>query len=120
MFGVDLTSSGTNTLLFDATQGVGTFFVSRKITVTTAGNYDVTASDVGFPASFANFEVAVTQGTSTLAPSSTMARLRLPQHRVTISSTSLPNPTLSQMPEPTPSTSRIPHRQSSCNPVLPT
>jgi hypothetical protein len=66
MFGVDLASSGTNTLLFDATQGVGTFFVSRKITVMTAGNYDVTASDVGFPASFANFEVAVTQGTSTL------------------------------------------------------
>jgi hypothetical protein len=66
LFDVNLTSAGSTTLLFDATQGVGSYFVSRKVTVTTAGNYDVTANDVGFPANFANFAVAITQGANTL------------------------------------------------------
>jgi hypothetical protein len=65
LFDINLASAGSNTVLFDATQGVGASFVSRKITVTadTAGSYDVTASDVGFPANFASYEVEVTQGT---------------------------------------------------------
>jgi len=66
LFDVNLTGSGSSTLLFDATQAVGTYFVARKITVTSAGTYDVSAADVGFPAPFTNFDVAVTQGTSML------------------------------------------------------
>ena len=64
LFGVDLTASGAAEAAFETTQGVGQPFVSRKISVTTAGDYDVQAIDVGFPASFQNFAVFVTRGTS--------------------------------------------------------
>lgn len=67
LFDVNLTPSGATAPSFDVAQGVtGTSkaFISRKFTVTGAGNYDVVASDLGFPSPFANFAVMVTQGSN--------------------------------------------------------
>jgi hypothetical protein len=64
LFGVDLTASGAAEAAFETTQGVGQPFVSRKLSITSAGDYDVQAIDVGFPASFQNLAVFVTRGTS--------------------------------------------------------
>jgi hypothetical protein len=65
VFDVNLTASGSPTLLFDATQGVvGTnlSFLARKVTVDTSGKYSVQLGDVGFPANFSNIAALVSQG----------------------------------------------------------
>lgn len=66
LFGVDLGTGGTAAPIFAATQGVGALFSSRQLAVSTAGNYAVSVSDVGFPAKFAKLAVVVTQGSSQL------------------------------------------------------
>jgi hypothetical protein len=63
LFGVDLGASGATPLL-SATQGVGQLFIARQVSITSAGNYAVNVSDVGFPAKLANFAVVVTSGAS--------------------------------------------------------
>ncbi len=68
LFDINLTASGSTTLLFDTTQGVvGTSlaFIANKVTVPASGKYILSASDVAFPAGFANFAVALTQGGTT-------------------------------------------------------
>jgi len=64
LFGANITASGAATPAFEVTQGVGNAFAARQVPVTTPGNYAVTATDLAFPASFANFDVVVTRGTS--------------------------------------------------------
>jgi hypothetical protein len=65
LLGVDLTPTGTGaTPIFTATQGVGQLFTARQVSITTAGNYAVHVSDVGFPAALATFAVIVTRGSA--------------------------------------------------------
>ena len=61
LFGIDISSAG-GTPVLRTTQAVGTAFVQRSVAITTAGSYQVTATDVGFPANFASLYVLVTQG----------------------------------------------------------
>lgn len=61
IFGIDISSAGGTSVL-STTQAVGTAFIQRPISITTAGSYQVTAMDVGFPANFASLYVLVTQG----------------------------------------------------------
>lgn len=59
------TKASTPQRIFDQTQAVatsGSFFDSRTVNVDTAGNYNVTLSDLQFPAAFGNLALAVTQG----------------------------------------------------------
>ncbi len=62
VFGVDVSPS-TGAAVFDAAQPVGVAFVSRPLGITSIGSYQVTAADIGFPASFSSFDVLVTHGT---------------------------------------------------------
>ena len=64
LFGIDLTASGAPSATFETTQGVGTLFSVQKLTIPSAGNYQATLSDVGFPAPFSNLAVIVTQGSN--------------------------------------------------------
>jgi hypothetical protein len=64
LFGIDLTTSGSTTPVFEATQGVGQLFSRRQVTFTASGDYALTVSDVGFPAPLASFAVYLTQGIS--------------------------------------------------------
>ncbi len=67
IFGVTVQTSGaTPTLLLDQTQSVGATFTTQSATVTTAGSYDVTLADLGFPANFASLAVLVSQGNQVL------------------------------------------------------
>lgn len=63
LFGVDVAPSGGGTAMFDVTQSVGTLFSATPLTITEAATYSVTATDLGFPAGFANYDTIVTQGT---------------------------------------------------------
>jgi len=65
LFGIDLTASGSSPL-FATTQGAGQLFGSGSFTVTKAGSYTVSVSDVGFPTALASLGVAVTQGANSL------------------------------------------------------
>jgi hypothetical protein len=64
LFGIDLTPQSGGPATFEATQGVGTLFSAQQVVIPDAGSYAVTASDLGFPASFASFDTIVTQGTT--------------------------------------------------------
>jgi hypothetical protein len=66
LFGIDLTPAPSGSAVFDITQAVGAVFVSQTLAITSAGTYRVTANDLGFPASFANYDTIVTQGATQL------------------------------------------------------
>jgi hypothetical protein len=66
LFGIDLTAAGATAALFETTQGVGQLFTGRQISVTAAGNYGVTVSDVGFPDKLDALDVIITRGASTV------------------------------------------------------
>ena len=61
-FGLEmaLASGGTNVL--DATQGVGGLVSVRKLSITTAGHYDLTATDLDAPDAFSDLMVVVSRG----------------------------------------------------------
>jgi hypothetical protein len=63
LFGVQVTPTAGGTALIDVTQGAGPLFDARAVDVTQAGSYDVTLSDLGFPAVFTDLDLAVTRGT---------------------------------------------------------
>lgn len=67
LFGADLTATGASSPAFETSQGVGQAFALHKVNVTTAGSYQISLTDVGFPASFQNLAVIVTRGTSNVA-----------------------------------------------------
>jgi hypothetical protein len=62
LFGIDLTTAGGTAPLFQTTQGVGQLFSKRQVVITSAGDYALTVSDVGFPTPLASFAVYLTQG----------------------------------------------------------
>lgn len=64
LFGLEVAPPAGGTPVLDVTQAVGAIFTTQKITVTAAGNYSVTATDLAFPATFASYDTIVTQGTS--------------------------------------------------------
>jgi hypothetical protein len=64
LFGIDVKPLAGGGSTFGVTQGVGAAFSASQFSVTTAGTYAVTATDLGFPAAFANFDTIVTQGTT--------------------------------------------------------
>ncbi len=66
LFGAELAPQGGGTATLAVTQGVGALFVARQINIVAAGSYVVTASDLGFPANFMDYDTAVTQGTTRL------------------------------------------------------
>jgi hypothetical protein len=63
LFGIHVAPSG-GAAVYDVTQAVGAVFSSEQVPIPDAGAYAVTATDLGFPAKFANFDVIVTQGTA--------------------------------------------------------
>jgi hypothetical protein len=65
LFGLDA-ASGTAAPVLDVTQAVGAVFSAQQGSITAAGSYSVTATDLGFPAVFANYDTIVTQGSSVL------------------------------------------------------
>ncbi len=67
IFGVTLqTSAATPQVLLSQTQSVGATFSTQSVTVGTAGSYDVTLADLGFPTNFASLAVVVSQGNQVL------------------------------------------------------
>jgi hypothetical protein len=62
LFGVDLLPNGSASPAFAVTQAVGALFTAEQFSVTQAGAYTVTATDLGFPATFLNYDTIVTQG----------------------------------------------------------
>jgi hypothetical protein len=64
LFGIHVAPSAGGTAVFDVTQAVGALFSSAQVPIPDAGAYTVTATDLGFPAKFANFDTIVTQGTT--------------------------------------------------------
>jgi plastocyanin len=66
IFGLDVAPAAGGTPILQTSQGVGGVFTVQPFTVTAAGSYDVTVTDVGFPATFGELLAAVTQGTTTL------------------------------------------------------
>jgi len=66
LVGVDVVPAAGGTAVLASTQGVGGAFSSTPLTVTATGNYTVQLQDVGFPATFANLDLVVTQGTQNL------------------------------------------------------
>ena len=77
LFDLNLTASGSTALLFDATQGVGAGFISRKVTISAAGTYGISSSDIGFPASFSKLSLVVTQGANNLGNIFSLGNLSL-------------------------------------------
>jgi hypothetical protein len=66
VFGIDLAPSAGGATVFDATQGVGALFQTRKVSVLAAGTYRVSVQDVGFPAPFTEFGALATRGAERL------------------------------------------------------
>ena len=62
LFGLTLAPAGSAATMFETTQGVGRSFSSRKITIATAGSYDASVVDVGFPVNFIDLAAVVTRG----------------------------------------------------------
>lgn len=62
LFGVSLAHGATT--LFETTQGAGELFRASKVSVITAGKYDIQVTDHKFPAAFANLAMAVTRGST--------------------------------------------------------
>jgi hypothetical protein len=63
IFGVTVQTSGaTPQILLDETQALGGVFTERTINLGTSGDYDVTLTDLAFPAAFQNLAVAVSRG----------------------------------------------------------
>jgi len=65
LFGAQLVAAGPNgATVFETTQGVGALFSAQTFTVTSAGSYDLTLTDLGFPAKFSSVAVIATRGYS--------------------------------------------------------
>jgi hypothetical protein len=64
LFGVQLSSQASGSIIYETTQGVGALFSSQSVTFDAAGTYDLNATDLMFPASFSSLAVIATQGNS--------------------------------------------------------
>lgn len=62
IFGVTVSTAGsTPTVVFDQTQAVGGVFNSRALNLGTAGTFNVTLTDLGFPTAFSELAAVVSQ-----------------------------------------------------------
>jgi hypothetical protein len=77
LFDLNVTATGNTALLFDVTQGVNAAFISRKVSVTATGTYGISSSDLGFPTSFSNLSLMVTQGANNLGRIFSLGNLTL-------------------------------------------
>jgi hypothetical protein len=68
LFGIDVQSGGAAALLFDKAQGVTTsgLFDSQEINLGTAGDFNVTLTDLKFPAQFQDLALVVSQGSNVI------------------------------------------------------
>jgi hypothetical protein len=67
IFSVSVQTTGASPqILLDQTQAVGGAFTSQTINLGNSGNYSVTLTDLGFPATFENLAVVVSQGSKVL------------------------------------------------------
>ena len=67
IFGVTVQTSGSSpTILLDQTQAVGGVFSTNTINLGTSGGYDVTLTDLAFPATFQNLAVVLSRGSQVL------------------------------------------------------
>ena len=66
LFGVDLAPAAGGETIFDVTQGVGALFSARKLSITSAGRYQVTVDDALFPKRFLELAAVVTRGADKL------------------------------------------------------
>jgi hypothetical protein len=67
IFDVSVTSTASAAQsVLDQTQSVGGVFTTQSIVLTTSGSYDVTLTDLGFPANFSDLAVVVSQGSDVL------------------------------------------------------
>ena len=62
LFGISLALAAGGTPVLEQAQGVGGLFRTRSVTLASAGSYDFTLSDLGFPTNFAEVALAVMQG----------------------------------------------------------
>ena len=62
LFGIDLTAASGGDALFETTQGVGSLFSMRKVNIATAGQYNVSLTDLAFPKRFLDLSAVVTRG----------------------------------------------------------
>ncbi len=79
VFGVDVTPAAGGAATFATTEGVGAAFGASKVTITTAGSYDVTVSDLGFPVNFTDLSAVVTQGATQLGSIYGGGKFTIPQ-----------------------------------------
>ena len=61
-FGLEMALASGGTNILDATQGVGGLVSVRKLSITAAGNYDLTVSDLDAPDAFSDLMVVVSRG----------------------------------------------------------
>jgi hypothetical protein len=67
IFGVTVQTSGSSPqILLDQTQGVGGVFSTNTINLGTSGGYDVTLTDLAFPAQFQNLALVLSRGSQVL------------------------------------------------------
>jgi plastocyanin len=67
IFGVTVQTSGSSpTILLDQTQAVGGVFSTNTINLGTSGGYDVTLTDLAFPATFQNLALVLSRGSQVL------------------------------------------------------
>jgi hypothetical protein len=64
LFGVGVAPSAGGVPELDVTQAAGALFYSQQFAITSPGSYSVTATDLGFPAAFSNYDTIITQGAS--------------------------------------------------------
>jgi hypothetical protein len=64
LFGVQVSAQGSGATAFETTQGVGALFSSQTVSVTAAGFYDLTLTDLAFPAKLSNLALIATRGDS--------------------------------------------------------
>jgi hypothetical protein len=60
------TTGSTPQIVLDQTQPVGGVFTTRTVNVGTTGGYDLTLTDLGFPANFQNLSLVLSQGSQVL------------------------------------------------------
>jgi hypothetical protein len=77
LFDVNVTASGSTSLIYDMAQPVGAASSSEKLSITAAGSYDIVATDLAFPSPFQSFVVTVTQGGNLIGSINTLGKLTL-------------------------------------------
>ena len=65
-FGLEMALAGGTQNVFDATQGVGGLVSVRKISVTTAGHFDITVADLDAPDAFNDLMMVISRGAQKL------------------------------------------------------